>query len=106
MTSPFNFPTGVDDAGVRSRAVTHLRGKGVRLPTFRELAEPAGVPREIVGRLSGEVVAILALSDVRESLQTQGAEPAGNSPEAFTAFIKAEISKWAKVVKGAGLRAD
>lgn len=70
------------------------------------LFAPAGTPREVVGRLSGEVVAILGLPDVRDSLQKQGAEPAGNSPEAFTAFVKSEIAKWARVVKSAGLRAN
>ena len=70
------------------------------------LFAPAATPREIVGRLSGEVVAILGLPDVRASLQTQGAEPGGNSPDAFTAFVKSEIEKWTKVVKSAGLRAD
>ena len=51
MTSPFDFPTRVDDGKVRGRAVAHLRAKGVRLPTFQELAEPAGAPREIRARL-------------------------------------------------------
>jgi tripartite-type tricarboxylate transporter receptor subunit TctC len=70
------------------------------------LFAPAGTPREVVGRLSGEVVAILGLSDVRGSLQQQGAEPAGNSPDAFTAFVKSEIAKWATVVKSSGLHAN
>jgi cysteine synthase len=53
LTSPFDFPTRVDDAKMRGRAAAHLRAKGVRLPTFRELAEPAGVPREIRASLDG-----------------------------------------------------
>jgi cysteine synthase len=53
LTSPFDFPLGIDDARVRKRAIDHLCGKGVRLPTFAELAEPAGTPRPIRGRLSG-----------------------------------------------------
>ena len=44
MIGPFDFPTRVDDAGARARAVAHLRDKGVRLPTFEELAEPGRVP--------------------------------------------------------------
>ncbi len=47
MTSPFDFPTRVDAAAVRARAVAHLRDRGVRLPTFAELAEPASAPRAI-----------------------------------------------------------
>lgn len=52
MTSPFDFPTRVDDPKVRSRAVTHLRERGVRLPTFAELADPAGAPPEIQASLN------------------------------------------------------
>jgi tripartite-type tricarboxylate transporter receptor subunit TctC len=70
------------------------------------LFAPAGTPWEIVARLSAEVVAILGLPEVRDSLQKQGADPAGNSPDAFAAFVKAETAKWAKVVKSAGLRAN
>ncbi len=70
------------------------------------LFAPAGTPREIVARLSGEVVAILGLADVRDSLKQQGADPAGNSPEEFSAFVKSEIAKWAGVVKTSGARAD
>ena len=40
-TGPFDFPAGVEDAKVRARAIALLKGKGVRLPTFAELAEPA-----------------------------------------------------------------
>jgi cysteine synthase len=47
VKSPFDFPTRVDAAAVRARAVAHLREKGVRLPTFAELAEPSSVPRAI-----------------------------------------------------------
>ena len=43
-TSPFDFPTKVEDAGVRQRRRRMLRAKGVRLPTFAELAEPRRAP--------------------------------------------------------------
>jgi tripartite-type tricarboxylate transporter receptor subunit TctC len=63
----------------------------------------SGTPREIVNRLSSEVVNVLRLGDVGESLRKQGAEPAGNTPEQFTAMVKSEIAKWAKVVKASGI---
>lgn len=63
----------------------------------------SGTPPAIVNRLSGEVVNILRLGDVGETLRKQGAEPAGNTPEEFTAMVRSEIAKWAKVVKAAGI---
>jgi tripartite-type tricarboxylate transporter receptor subunit TctC len=67
------------------------------------LFAPVGTPREVVTRLGSEVPAILALGDVGESLRKQGAEPEGMSPDAFAAYQKSEIEKWAKVVKVAGV---
>jgi len=63
----------------------------------------SGTPRAIVTRLSSEVVSILRLGDVSESLKLLGAEPAGNTPEEFMAMVKSEIAKWAKVVKESGV---
>jgi tripartite-type tricarboxylate transporter receptor subunit TctC len=67
------------------------------------LFAPAGTPRENVARLSSEVVAILRLPDVAVSLEKQGAEPEGMTPEQFAAYQQSEIGKWAKVVKEAGI---
>jgi tripartite-type tricarboxylate transporter receptor subunit TctC len=63
----------------------------------------AGTPRPVVNQFSAEVVNVLKLGEVGESLRAQGAEPAGNTPEEFMAMVKAEIAKWAKVVKASGL---
>jgi tripartite-type tricarboxylate transporter receptor subunit TctC len=67
---------------------------------------PARTPREIVMRLNGEIVKILRMPDVRERLAAQGAEPAGNTPAEYAALLKADLDRWAKVVKTAGIRAD
>ena len=67
---------------------------------------PAGTPRPIVAKMHETMAAILARNDVRARFATLGAEPVGSTPEAFDAFIKAEISKWAKVVKAANLKVD
>ena len=61
---------------------------------------------KIIGKLHGEIVAIMALPDVRERFVAQAAEPVGNRPEEYAAFIQSEIVKWAKVVKEAGLKVD
>lgn len=67
---------------------------------------PAGTPNPIITKLNTEIVRALNAPDVRQRLLSQGAEPAGNSPEQFDALIKSEIKKWARVVKEAGLRVD
>jgi tripartite-type tricarboxylate transporter receptor subunit TctC len=46
------------------------------------------------------------MPDVRDQLSAQGADPIGSSPEEFAAYVKAEIEKWARVIKQAGVRAE
>ena len=70
------------------------------------LLAPAGTPREIVTKLHGEIVKILAAPDTREKLSSDGAEPVGSTPEQFAAFIRAETEKWGKVVKAAGIQPE
>ncbi|MBI2289979.1 MAG: tripartite tricarboxylate transporter substrate binding protein [Betaproteobacteria bacterium] len=65
------------------------------------LLAPAGTPKAIVDRLSIETVRILRLADVSGRISELGAEPAGGTPEQFSALIKSEIAKWAKVIKEA-----
>lgn len=67
---------------------------------------PAGTPREIITKLNTEIVRALNDPEMQERLRSQGAEVAGNTPEEFAAFIKAETQKWAKVVKESGARVD
>ena len=67
---------------------------------------PAGTPRPVVAALQREIAGILKQPEVRTKLATQGADPVASTPEQFDAFIKAEIGKWAKVVKEAGLKVD
>ncbi len=67
---------------------------------------PAGTPADIVRRLHAETGRALNSPDVKEKLVKTGNEPVVSSPEEFAAFVRAEISKWAKVVKESGLRID
>ena len=80
--------------------------KGYEIVGWNGLFVPSGTPRQIVTRLHGDIAKALAQPDVKERLATMGAEPVGNSPEEFRAFVKAEIVKWAKVVKEAGLKVE
>jgi len=67
---------------------------------------PAGTPRATVARLYEEVSRILKLPDIRERFLADGSVPVGNTPEEFTAYIRAEVVKWAGVVKRSGARLD
>ncbi len=67
---------------------------------------PAGLPQDIVSRLNGEIVKIIAQPEVREQITRQGGDPGGNSPDEFAAFVKAEIAKWARVIKQSGAKAE
>ncbi len=67
---------------------------------------PAGTPREIVDKLHVETVEALKDPRVREALLGVGSEPVGSTPAAFASFYRAELDKWAKVVRSAGVRID
>jgi len=70
------------------------------------LSGPAGVPRDIVNRLNSEVRRILQQADVRERLRPEGVEIGDLDPQAFSAYVAAELKRWAPVVRAAGARAD
>ncbi len=67
------------------------------------LLAPANTPRDIVNKLSAETARILKMPDVNSRLSDLGAEPVGSTPAKFDAHIKAEIVKWAKVIKDANV---
>jgi tripartite-type tricarboxylate transporter receptor subunit TctC len=67
------------------------------------LLAPAGTPRAIVEKLSVETARILKLPDISKRISELGAEPVGSTPAQFTALIKDEITKWAKVIKDANV---
>ena len=90
-----DVPT-VDQAGV----------KGFETSAWSGLYAPAGTPVDIINRLNAEVVKILKQPSVREQLMAQGAEPVGDTPEEFSRFTLAEISKWAKIIKISGAKVD
>ena len=79
---------------------------GFEVGSWQGVFAPAGTPPEIVKRLNTEIVKILKLPDVSEKLVGLGAEPVGNTSEEFTALVKAEVVKWADVVKKSGAKVD
>ncbi len=79
---------------------------GFEIASWNGVFAPAGTPKEIVTKLNTEIVKILSMPDVNERLSALGAEPAGMTPEQFAAIIKADLNKWAKIAKDAGIRLD
>jgi tripartite-type tricarboxylate transporter receptor subunit TctC len=107
---------------LRALAITSAKRSALmpELPTFAEaglggyevtgwygVLAPTGTPREIVNRLHADITRALAQAEVIQTLGGFGLEPAApNSPEEFTTFLQSEISKWAKIVRASGAKAD
>ncbi|HSQ04556.1 MAG TPA: tripartite tricarboxylate transporter substrate binding protein [Burkholderiales bacterium] len=70
------------------------------------LLAPAGTPKEIIARLSGETISILRMPEIRERFAKEGTEVVAAGAEAFGSYIRAEREKWAKVVTSAGIKPE
>lgn len=79
---------------------------GYEAKNWYGLLVPARTPAAIVQRLSTEVRGVLGMADIRTTLIAQAVDPAPSTPEQFSAFVKAEITKWARVVKASGLKPE
>jgi tripartite-type tricarboxylate transporter receptor subunit TctC len=96
---------------MRSAAAPELPTVAESLPGFEVnnwigLFAPAGTPPDIVRRWNGEVMRIMKSPDIQARLPAEGARFSPNTPEQFGEFVKAEIAKWAPVVKASGARVD
>jgi len=87
-------------------AIAEAGLKGYETSTWHGILAPASTPPEVVVKLNSEIARILAQPAVKERLVGQGLDPVGGTPEQFGAYLKAEISKWAGVVKASGARAE
>lgn len=111
----------VKSGKVRAIAVTGVKRSRLLpdLPTIAEsglpgynasgwygLFAPAATPKPVITRLHAEASKVLRMPEIVDRLSSQGAEPVGNTPDEFTAFVRAEIDKWANVVKTARMRTD
>ena len=67
---------------------------------------PTGTPREIIAVLNTEIVKILQQPDVKQRLLEQGGEPIGNTQEQFTAVLKSDIAKYAKIMRESGTKVE
>ncbi|MGE5638787.1 MAG: tripartite tricarboxylate transporter substrate binding protein [Clostridia bacterium] len=74
--------------------------------TWIGLFVPAGTSPAIVNKINVDVNAFLALPETRDRLAALGFEPVGGTPEAFAAYLKTEVAKWARVVKETGAKVE
>jgi len=123
---PMSFNNGPESVGqlqagtVRALAVT-TAARASFLPDVPSMAEtvpgydtevwwgllgPAGMPRDLVEKLSHDFVAALNTEAVKERLSRLGASPIGSSPSAFDAKIRADYRKWGPIIEAAGMKAE
>jgi tripartite-type tricarboxylate transporter receptor subunit TctC len=95
----------------RSDAAPDVPTVAETIPRFESsswygIVAPANAPRDVIAKLNAEVLASLKAPDVREIFAAQGTDIIGSTPEEFARYIKAELAKWAIVVKKSGARVD
>ena len=74
--------------------------------TWYGVLAPAGVPREIVARLNGDLVRMMRAPEMRERLAPMGIQPLASTPDEFGEFLKSEVARWGKVVREAGAQVE
>jgi len=79
---------------------------GFEASTWFGMMAPTGTSKEIMARLNGELRRIVQTKTVSDSLIAQGADPIGSTAEEFQARIRADIEKWSRTIKAAGVRAE
>jgi tripartite-type tricarboxylate transporter receptor subunit TctC len=79
---------------------------GFDISTWFGIFVPANTPPEIVDRLHSEFTRALAMPDIRDKMLALGAEPVGSRPGEFSAYIRTEADKYARVIKASGAKVD
>ncbi len=119
FASPSPAAQQVIDGKLRGLAVTSKTQTLPDVPTMAEagypdiagdnwqaVVVPAGTSKEIIAFLNYEIVAMIALADVKERLAALGFEPIASTPEEFAKRAKLEFETWAKVIRASGIKAQ
>jgi tripartite-type tricarboxylate transporter receptor subunit TctC len=86
--------------------VAEMGFPGYEVSVWYGMLAPAGTPQATIGRLHTEIVKVVQLPEIAERWAALGAVPLTNTPEQFAAFLKNDLSKWAKVVRDSGAKVD
>jgi len=121
FSNPINIVANIKSGKLRGLAISGANRSSVlpQVPTFTEaglpgfgagfwqgVLAPAGTPKGIIDTLSAEIVKILAMPDIKEKLSNQGQEPFYSTPEQFAALMKADLAKYANVIKTANIKIE
>lgn len=79
---------------------------GFEAVSFYGVAVPSGVPKPVMAKLNAEIARIITAPESRDQLRQQGADAVGDSQAEFTAFFNAQVSKWAKLIREAGIQPE
>ena len=79
---------------------------GQEADTLQGLLVPAGTPKPLVGRIAADVRRVMALPDIKQRVTDLGFDVIASTPEEFAAQVRAEIERWSKVIKAAGIKAE
>jgi tripartite-type tricarboxylate transporter receptor subunit TctC len=86
--------------------LAELGYSGQEADTMQGLLVPAGTPPAVVRKISSDVRGVMALPDIRQRVTDLGFDVIASTPEAFAVQVKAEIERWGKVIKSAGIKAE
>jgi tripartite-type tricarboxylate transporter receptor subunit TctC len=101
ITSPQRSPLAPELPTVAEAGVP-----GYEMSGWNGIFAAKGTPPKIVERLHSEVAKILRAPEVRRELAALGAEPVGDTPDEFRAFLKADMARWGKIIQEKGIRYD
>lgn len=79
---------------------------GFDITSFDGLFAPVGLPRDLITKINGDVLAVLGSADTKDRFASLGADPAPMSSEAFGRYLREEVAKWGKLVRESGAKVD
>jgi tripartite-type tricarboxylate transporter receptor subunit TctC len=78
--------------------------RGFQAVAWNGLTAPARTPKDIIARINADVLKVVRSPELVERLKAEGSDPVGNSPAEYSAFLRDEIAKWARVIRFAGVK--